>query len=980
MSDITISGLADALGTLRTDPGIMQNQILNLVEAVSNGKMVVVDPNNPFALGLEMATALGVNSLNECQMLTRRAYPSIATSMSDLYLHMSDYDYKDVFATPSRGTFVVLLDKEETLSKTVEDPNLPGTRRLTLPRYTKIVVQETTFTLLYAVDIKLVRHGGILITYDHLQDTNLQPLKTNVVPWDIVYIDDREYIRMRLDLLQVKIDRYVMQINASSGFSKPYNFDNQFFFARAFLKNATGWAEIRTTHTDRVYDPKVPTVSLQVLQGKLKVTVPQVYANNGLITDAVRVDIYTTRGPLNMVLDLVEHTGYQTYWDTVTTDKLDKFSAGILTLSRFAVYSDDTVTGGSNALSFDELRDRVVSRSLNSEGLPITRAQMNNKLKDLGYSLVTNIDNITDRQFLATRLPPKPVTGRTVNGISAMIGVLQETLTNLETNNSVIKNTLRDTIKPSMIYELINGKIETVPDVHIDSMWNMKFSKPDYLIGVINQRQFLYSPYYYVIDSNINEFNCRVYHLDDPKVVSRFFHTTNTALGINVSVRDYRFFNSPAKDGYILEVLLDVGQTIATLGKEFVHTQLSYVGRDRIQNRYWIEGKLVSDIDPTTGNPVDDQYVYHFHIETRYDINESDGLIPIPFKAPIGLEHEFDIVTIVKDFLPPDVSPSDIDTIISKETIPGYSPSRTYIGVSHEKYRLKFGDRLKHIWNKTRTIVEADMYETYSQDVIDTYSENIYELDDTGSAKVYYSEATGDVKFKTLFKKGDRKLDQFGDTIYKHREGDVIIDDFGDPVVKGGGRGLERHIDLFLLDARYLFVDQDQDIIYRVEAHNTIADWCVNDMARINDQLIERSEIFYYPIRTTGMIDVIADNDLDVTIKAEQRFDITYWLTKDKNANPSLRSMIEEQTIQSIQKSLNNPTVSLDAIVDNLRLILKDNIVSVDVKGFLDDMYTTVTIKDSSMGLTVAKRANLLSNNQIEIEDNVTVRFTTHGT
>ena len=980
MNEVTISDIANQLGLLRVDPSIMQNQVLNLLEQVSNGKMVVVDPNNPFALGIEMATALGVNGINECQMLTRRAYPSLATNMEDLYLHMSDYDYRDVFATPSRGTFTILLDKEEVLNKTIDDPKLPGTRRLTIPRYTKIIVQDTTFTLLYSVDIKLVRHGGILITYNHEQDTPLQPLKTNVVPWDIVNIENREYLRLRLDLLQVKIDRYVAQINASSGFSKTYLFDNQFHFARAFLKTTTGWAEIRTTHTDRVYDPKVPTVVLQVLQGKLKVTVPQVYSNNGLITDAVRVDIYTTKGPLNMVLDLVEHTAYQTYWDTVATEKLDKYSALILTVSRFAVYSDDTVVGGSNSLSFDELRDRVISRSLNTEGLPITRNQLNNKLKDMGYSLVTNVDNITDRQFLATRKPPSPVTGRTVNGISAMVGILQSTLTNLELSRNVIKNNLRDTIKPGQLYELKNGKIDILADVHLDSLWNLKFSKPDYLVNLLNDNQYLYSPYYYVIDSNVNEFNCRVYHLDDPKVVSRFFHSTNSALGINVSVKDYRLSNAPNKDGYILEVALDVGKTIATLGPEFVHTQLSYVGRDRIQNRYWIEGKLVSVIDETTGLPIDDEYRYQFHIETRYDINEQDGLIPIPFKAPINLEHEFDVVTIVKDFLPPDVSPTDIDTIISKETIPNFDRNKSYIGVSHEKYTLKFGDRLNHIWNKTRTIIEPDMYETYQQDVIDTYKETIYEMDSTGSPKIYYTESTGDVSFKVLFNKGDRKLDQFGDTIYKHREGDVVIDEFGDPVVKGGGRGIQRHIDLFLLDARYLFVDQDEDILYRVQAHNAIADWCVNDMTRINSQLLERSEIFYYPIRTTGMVDVIADNDLDVTVKAEQRFNITYWLTKDKNANSSLREMIETQTINSIQKTLNSPTVSLDAIIDNLRLILKDNIVSVDVKGFLDDQYSTVTLKDSSMGLTVAKRANLLSNNQIEMVDDVTVRFTTHGT
>ena len=149
------------------------------------------------------------------------------------------------------------------------------------------------------------------------------------------------------------------------------------------------------------------------------------------------------------------------------------------------------------------------------------------------------------------------------------------------------------------------------------------------------------------------------------------------------------------------------------------------------------------------------------------------------------------------------------------------------------------------------------------------------------------------------------KTDNFGNTIFKHRIGETVMDDYGSPLIKDGKRGLLRHLDLFLLDARYLFVDNEQDIDYRKTIHSLVNDWCVTDMESIGSQLLERSEIFYYPIRTTGDVNVIADDNKNVTIRAEQQFEVTYWLTETNYRNASLRDMIEKQTILNLQYSLN---------------------------------------------------------------------------
>lgn len=980
MANITVSAIANDIATIRNDPALVQTRILDLVEHASDGGLTLVDPNNPFALGLEMAAALAVNNVTEARILTRKAYPSLANTVLDVYAHMTDYDYRDVFTTPSRAKFVILLDKEETLSKTVRDPSIPGIRRLTIPRYTKITVADTDFTLLYPIDITLVRSGGIQITYDTTSPTRLQPLTTNLLKWDIINIDGRETIRIEVELYQLTITRFIPQLNASSGFSRTYTFSHGFHFCRAFIKNAHGgWQEITTTHSTKVYDIKKPTVILTVLGNEVKVDIPQIYFNNKLITDNVRLDFYTTKGPMNMVLESMNTQAFAAAWDSVNNEKLSVFSAPILTLNRFAIYSIDTVSGGRYAMPDYEIRRRVITRSLNTEGLPITHEQLANKLTDRGYLLVTNIDNITDRQFLATRRLPPPSSGRTITGISASIATLEESLTNLELSRHVIKNNFRSTIKPTTIYEMTGDKIRVVDDLSEDQLKQLRVDSPETFAKRINERKYMYSPYYYVIDSDTDRFGCRIYDLDNPRLVNRYFNEANASLGTTINVNEYSITPSPNHDGYYLDLDLNVGQLSRELGPDYIAVQLSYLGKNASDGRYWINGVLQTPINPKTRKPYDDIYIYRFHIETRYDVDETDGLIPTPYMAAINLEHEFDVVTVIKDYEPEGYRRTDIDQLIRPEIIPKYSVNNVYTGVSHEKIRIKFGDRLKHLWGRTRTIVDHNNFEVHEEDVIDYFSQDVFEYDETGNPIIEYDRATDELSIRVLHKKGDRRLDMFGDTVYKYRKGQVKLDDFGDPILKGGKRGLLRHIELFLLDARYLFSDNEADEIYRNGVRDVVTDWCVSDMAEIDGQLLERSEIFFYPMRTTGRIDVLADDNLNVGIDAEQRLKVTFWLTETNYNNTTLRDMIEAQCVVTIQNALNRTRCSTDTILDDLRLALDGQIVSVILDGFAGGHYNTVTLKDGSIGLSVGKKLHLLSNNTLEMRNDVEVVFKIHG-
>jgi hypothetical protein len=64
------------------------------------------------------------------------------------------------------------------------------------------------------------------------------------------------------------------------------------------------------------------------------------------------------------------------------------------------VYSKNNVYGGKKALSFEQLRDRVIRNSVGDFNLPVTNVQIAASLENKGYEVVKNIDTVTNRAFL----------------------------------------------------------------------------------------------------------------------------------------------------------------------------------------------------------------------------------------------------------------------------------------------------------------------------------------------------------------------------------------------------------------------------------------------------------------------------------------------------------------------------------------------------------------------------------------------------
>ena len=980
MIKYTSSGLQERILALRANPGRIQQHLLRLLEKMNNDEIIILDATNPAVFCLESAVVMSCANMTDSESKLRRLYSDMANTPEELYLHMADVDYLGIYSNPSRVNITLMFDLDEIMQKAVPETTSTGTRKITIPRYTRVSVADTDLSMLYPIDIRVMPHGGFNITFDTSEITPIGRVETNLLDWYVETIDDNRYLSIVAPFHQLNIQRYPASLNAVSGFTREYTFTDMYYYTRAYIQDKQGtWTEIRTTMTDLVYNKSTPTLVLKVLNNSLKVTVPQIYLNNGLITDTVRIDIYTTKGPLNINLQNYLPKSFIHDWSPLDNNLNDRFTVPLQTISTVGIYSNDTISGGDRGMSFSELKNSVTSRSTVTEGLPINEKQLNRSVKELGYKIDKNIDNITDRQFLASRALPVPDSGFIVTNMGLNVATLQTTFLELKELETVTSSTYRLTVKPQTLYQLDAGVLKLIDSANTNSLATLARTNPTKVAERLNKETLLYSPYYYIFDVKSTEILPRIYDMDSPEIRSRYFFQDNPSIGIKLSVASYSIVNAPTKDGYIMEVRLALGEVAKVLGPDHINVQLSYVGRDE-PTRYFIDSTLVSTIDPQTGKPYDDDYIYRFKIETRYDIDVNDGFIPIPYRSPINLTHEFDIVTSVRDYNPDMTAvPSDVDTIMEPSLFHNYDENSTYLGVSQSKVTVQFGHRLEKLWTKTRTVVDAKQLQQYEEDVVDRYTENVYEVDASGVMKIEYDAETNIVTSNKLHSIGDIVYDQSGEELYKHRKGDPVLDERGEPIYSQGGDGLIRHIDLFLIDAMYYFANTNNVIEYRNSCTNLITQWITKDMPLIAAQLLDRSEVFYYPPVSIGRIAVTADDDKIVQVESNQSIRIKAYLTQLNYRNTSLRESLNKTITETVQAVLMRKTVSVDAILQQLRAVVGTNVISFECKGFLNDKYRTVTLNNDTMSLALGKRAIVLPNLTIDILDDIDIEFLPHG-
>ena len=967
MSAIDLQEWQKQIERYQFNPSAIQRLALSKLELQRDGLTDIHDANSPFMFLLEASTVHAAAAMVHSTAETRKQYPSMALTEDELYMHMSDKDYAGRFASPSRTTISILLERDELYARVVPT-GVGSIRKLTIPRHTEITVSGVSFTMQYPIDIRLMAHGGLQIVYDVEKVSPLETVSTNIVDWRMMNVNGTEYVRINVPISQFKIATHTAALNRSTGFSNLYEFTDQFYYARVFYAQANGvWKEMLTTHTDQVFDPLKPTALLKVYENRLRVTLPQIYLTSQLVDTELRIDIYTTRGPMEMMLSEYQVNAFLARWVDLERDDNGLYVAPLQAFSSMAVFSDQVATGGSNGLTLEQMRERVVSGALGDLDHPITNVRIGSRLQSLGYDSVKDIDNITNRSFLATRAMPKPTDGSSVAGAGCTIQTLTASMTALTSYNTVMDNGNRITLLPSTLYQNINGVLNLVPDAAVAQLLALPH---DIRSRRINEDSYLYSPFHYVLDMNNDQFELRPYYLDNPAIEAKSYVQENDTTGIAVATDAMQILRT--EQGYLITLVTKSTEAWKELDDANAFSQLSFRPAGE-KDRAFLNGVLV-------GRTENNERVYTFELGTDYDVDANDNIVLTTFSMydneerdhATPLTSDFDVIYGACNLTIEGLQSSTIDLDLGTADLPA-NPT----GISRERLNVRLGKSLRNLWASSRSVVSSENYQRYETNQPDTYRETVYQRDSNGAIEI--TIGPGNVlEYVVLHEIGDPVLDEHGDPVYRHMKGDPVLDPDGEPIVISS-RHMLRQCDLFLVDGAYWFADDAQAVAYKVSLPQTISDWVNGDLENISQYLLEQTNMYFYPKATLGHVKAIILEDQETTLSAGQSFSVTYYLRGLAYRDSALRQALTRMAVEVINDALQQATVTMSDITRRLIERAGGDIIGARLEGLGGALtLDTVTLKDDSARLSIKKLATANADGSIGIQDAVAVAFIQH--
>lgn len=958
--------IVDQINAVRLDPTRIQQVVLDSVQAFRDGTLQIPDPGNPFSLLLEMAASCAA-SLHSRDLISLRAmYPALANTQEDLYRHMSDVDFLGRFATPSELYIRLLFAKGELLELA---ESVPGTniRKLILPRHTKVVLNEIEFTLSYPIEIRVMAHGGLTIVYDTDIQNDLGGLETNLIDWNEQTVQGTTFIQLVVKFQQYKLSLKRDTLNTSTGFKKSYNLIDSFYYCRVYGVSTGGVrTQMKTTHSDQTYDSRTPTAILTVADQQLSVEVPQVYFNQGQLPGGIEIEILTTKGELSMPTEDFPANAFLLTWgDSYNAVGDARYSAPLASIAQWSVWSTDTTSGGTNGLTFEQLRARTIDNA-NQTQLPITDAQIAARLQMRGYDILLSIDNIVRRVYLASRRIEATNSGFTT-GAGSAIDTLTTSFAELVQLPTVRNNGDRITITPDALFKYVNGLPKVVTQYELDAL----NSQPvDRRVALINSSGFAYTPFHYVLDVTNNAFDCRPYYLDKPEIESRRFIQENDSLQLFVSTLQYRIYRDAR--GFVLQARTESDAGYKAVPQEDLHAQL-YFRPDGESAMAYLNGALVGALDG--------EYVWEFVLETNLDITRADQLIlnnftmyttdPKAFVANLG--QSIGIIYSVSNYAVGGEVGSEIDALLGKHLLPNNTK-----GLTHELFTLRFGYALKELWSNGRTVAGSLRYAEHLEDVPLTWPSTVFVMED--GQPVLTLDGDGNPQYQVVHRKGDPVLVD-GEIQYLYRRGDAIVDDETGEPIPIQSRETLRQIDLLFVDGVYYFGTQAKDITYREQIPQLIVGYLRKDIRALWPVLLERTELYFQPKRTLGPAQIIVEDGRQTTIASGLSFKVIYYLSAENYINDELRTALTSTTKRIINETLLQSQVGTDDIIVAIKNAVDRDIVAVALEPFGPDRninaYTTV---DEGTRCTVKRKLRLKADGAFAVEEDIDIDFVRHIT
>lgn len=921
------------LSLYKYHPNAIINLSLNRLSDILNGRLEIVEPFNPFVYLIETSSLNTAFAIKEHTLLMRKLYPRLANNEKDLYLHMSDFDYLGRFSEPAFADihFNILLNDFE--SKAYVDPTTKD-KIVKIPRHYQLSIGGYIFTLPNAIIIRKAQNGVIDVKYENESFNSIFPITTNYINFDIQKLNQEEtYIHFSVKVPEIQIETVELPIEKSKLFKNTFTFNpsRKFYYFRAFYYKDNNWHEMLVTHTDEVYDINTPTTIIKVYQDshEIEYYIPSVYINTNRLGTKVKFLIYTTNGYINVNFKDFKLSEYELQYNNVFPDiELDESTESINLITKFT-YIPDSVIGGKDEIDFNTLKQSVIDNSIGDRKLPITESQLGYFAAQNNFTIIKDIDTVTNRIYLLQTTLPKALTRYPLSRINMDLIEFKTTINDLRQGNNITFIGEKATILPERtLFKLENDTIRLLTPEEYDTL---KSLSDYYLINECNSNNYLSLFYHYILDHETDEAELRVYDLTQPKINNINFKDYNnySRVGVNSIAANI----GKTKSGYIIDVMVNFKKYDDAVTQNDIVAVLSYLDND--ETRFFLEGRLYTILN--------DNPVYRFEIESNFFINKDNKINLINFKDQnnittnifIDLNSKIDIL-FLSEYIPQNYTPTTLDTLIYNS----YLLSNRIV-VTQEELNIEFGKTLEYLYKRLHSSTGDQPYATYDSDVYLTYSHDVY---DSNNNIIHY--------------KNEIVLDENGNPIIQHRKGDVILDDSGNPILLDK-KDINYYLTLLLVDYRPTIATKKSMVDYLSYTKSYLTEIITVNAANVQPYLLENT------VGYVGIPKTIS------SIRVRSIFNNTKALGDSNNININISNISHLQNDETLISELTN-LIKQELIDKNSNSIInvrETTINSSQSFGFKvivnENIYKDISIRENISYLIITELDNYLVNNTI---------------
>ena len=951
------------------NPDSIAKMALDEIEGRLDGKKVIADPNSPFCHLLEFGSSISASVIKLMDEKLPSIYPKRADSMEDLYGHMSDFDYLSMYSTPAHTTLRMYIVKQYLIDNAIKyNENYKLVR---IPEDTVFLLGKYTFHSFYPINILINNYTKTFTTvFDTTKINPLHELSSNVVTKLDYKYQGLEYLIIDFPVYQFSKSVIEETLVAETGYTKRIDYNDNFYALRLFSYQDGVYTELGQSQCKMVYDATVPTALIRVLpdEQRVKIVIPQIYFDKGMMGSKILIEVYTTLGELEIDTSNITRSNIGYIFDVGKRED-PTYSVILKSLPFDLIFSlsGTKITGGSDPLTVDELRDRVVNNTLYSR-VPITEGEIEAFLSDEGFYVKKYLDNVTDREYHAYRVL-RDSTGSVIPSVTLKMLLNNSMVSSKQYSSIVYQNNDNSlTILPTAIYQYdaASDSARMLTDEEAAAINSMDKQK---LADTLNNTQYLCSPFHLRVSLNNTYPQVTSYNLYNPSVVKVMFEEDNYEM-----TEKMMMFNAAVEHTtpgeYVVYLYVVKSDDLADVSEADLMVYIATKSTDGI----WI-GTTAEYVSFNEDNKLT---TYKFSVPTTYHLTLDDELgVILPESASestqeqmVNLTQDFHVVFMInrKSVSSTVVEPSAniIVGVPSSYTTRYVALSRQYISVTFGK---SLGDVIK---NDIDISASQSVYATYTHDVPAAYGEDVYEHDENGLLK--YTVEDGKVVLNKLHEVGETMLDQNGEVIYKHKTGDILYDVDGNPVVAVSS-SKNYYTTCMFIDAKVFYSDRTTETEFQANLYTELESY-FETIRKMQSQLLERTNIYFRCVRSTGYATISRGDGVFDKQNIEMSFKIVCYVPSYVKQSETIQNQITEMTCAAIEESIDSRTISMLDIFEEVKSKMSDYIDHFDLLGINDDttLQTFVILDDDSQP-SVSRKLELTNDNILSLNKQINIQY-----